>query len=361
MKWILVVCSLFPFSAFTQGLQIEHYGANPAALLSELWKIQVSGGNGSSDRLWVKAEVRSQSKLVYEAVTEPLVLSQSVEMLNQFKIRIKNQYFYEPAWENYVIATGKLPVGLYTGCVTVYNGQVEVKTLCLEIKSENYSPPMLIYPYDGQELTNSIPVLSWLAPVPNALRGITYDIKLVEQRAGQTAQEALLRNPARMQQSQLTFTSIPYPSDALPLEIEHSYAWQVQAYVGSTKIGVTEVWSFKVVTISNEIKERISKQSYIDINGQQNMNNIELIKLVKFKYNSAYSGQQLEFELRDEKGEFIRLPKKKFKLKSGDNYFEIDLSKTKGIRHEHGYSLVLQLPSGQRVVMHFTYLDPEKI
>jgi len=362
MKHSIVLWLLFPCVVFAQNIQVEHYGSNPAVELSELWKIQFSGLSGSSNDIWMKAEVRRQSQLVYQASTEPLALSEGTQLIDQFKIQIRSRHFHESAWEDYVIATGRLPEGIYTGCVTVYKGQSELKTLCLEIRSENYSPPMLVYPYHGQELTSTTPVLSWLAPVPNAVQGITYQLRLVEQFEGQTAQEALLRNPARVNQGDIVGTSIPYPPDALSLEIDHNYAWQVEAYVGSTKIGITQVWAFRVVELNEHQKGLIRNQDYIELKAEMNPNPVSAIKRLNIKVVEQGSLSKYSIQVYDQHGSELNARLGSLKNRSGDNYHKIDLSRVRGIRHDTMYVVVLtDEETGQRYRMNVQYLDPDKL
>jgi len=363
MKWLIILCLCCSSFCFSQSLQIEHYGANPSMELSELWKLQIVGATASDlQNIWLKAEVKRGSNMVYEATTETIPLSQGLNLVDQFKIQIASQHFSEMELEPYVSSTGRLPTGQYSACVKVFQKQVELKTLCIEIRSDNYSPPMLIYPFNGQELSNTTPVLSWLAPVPNTIDGIDYTVKLVEQHEGQTAQEALLRNPLRMQAQEVPLTSMPYPSDALLLEVGKTYAWQVEAFVGSTNIGRTEVWSFKVVEVSEQLKRQIRNQDYVELTTQMASNPVAVIQKLNVKFVESGSRSKFGIAVFNESGEEVRGRLSALKNSSGDNYHSIDFSKLRGIRHKALYTVVFtNTETGQRYKLSLQYLDPDQL
>lgn len=363
MKWLILLCLCYSPFCFSQSLQIEHYGANPSMELSELWKLQIVGATVNDlQNIWLKAEVKQGGRMVYEATTETLPLSRGLNVVDQFKVQIASQHFNQMELEAYVTSTGRLPTGQYSACVRVFQEQVELKTLCIEIRSDNYSPPMLIYPFNGQELSNTTPVLSWLAPVPNAIDGIKYSIKLVEQFEGQTVQEALMRNLSRMQVGDLSLTSMPYPSDALPLEVDKTYAWQVEAFVGSTNIGRTEVWSFKVVELSPEIKALISKQDYIELLTGGTRGPVSVIKKLKFQMSEEETKGEVRVDVYDVSGKRMTRRAVKFKNAYGVNYHQFNLQKIKGLKHEHQYLVIFTSASGEKIdELSIFYLDADKL
>lgn len=363
MKWLILLCLCYSPFCFSQSLQIEHYGANPSMELSELWKLQIVGATVNDlQNIWLKAEVKQGGRMVYEATTETLPLSRGLNVVDQFKVQIASQHFNQMELEAYVTSTGRLPTGQYSACVRVFQEQVELKTLCIEIRSDNYSPPMLIYPFNGQELSNTTPVLSWLAPVPNAIDGIKYSIKLVEQFEGQTAQEALMRNPSRMQVGDLSLTSMPYPSDALPLEVDKTYAWQVEAFVGSTNIGHTEVWSFKVVEISDQLKRQIRNQDYVELKAHMASNPVAVVQKLNVKFVEGGSKSKFNISVFNEIGEEIKGRLSTLKNSSGDNYHIIDFSKLRGIKHKALYTVVFtNTETGERYKLNLQYLDPDQL
>lgn len=344
-----------------QTFTVASYAMNPSIELNELWKVRITSPSVDHESIWIRAEVRSRGAIIYQAVTEPLKLSSGLNLIDQFKVRIRNQSFSDENMEDYISGTGRLPKGIYTGCVTIYKDQQELKTLCIEISTDNFSPPMLVQPYNGQEITNRQPLLSWIPPVPNAPSGISYSLKLTEVLDGQTPQESLLKNVHLLYREEITQTSMQYPPSGLELQVAHSYAWQIEANVGMVSIGITPVWSFNVVEIENPIDEKKVVQGYIDLNKQLNSGQIQLTKELKFKYTSFQSHQRIQLQVISFKGEEMDIKPKTVKLKVGDTYHIVNLSKVKGIRHEQDYSLIITPPDGKRKVINFTYLDPEKI
>lgn len=361
MRLILILVLVCPMLLSAQSIEVESYALNPSSDINSLWKLRINLLGALGEPVWIKAEVKTRGQLVYYAVSEPLDLSSGLNVFDQYKIQIKHQSFQNKNIEDYVTSTGKLPKGLYTGCITMYVGTRELKTLCTEIKAENYAPPMLVFPYNEQELTQMNPTLSWIPPVPNAPTAISYSLKLVEIASGQTAQEALLKNPARMFLEGLETTTIPYGASALPLEVHKSYAWQVAAFVGSSKIGITEIWSFSIIELNPRIEELISKQDYFDINQSDFSRTISALKLLKIKYTEEQAKGRLVLKIYDVDGKEVLKKPMTLKNRSGDNYHIIDLTQMRGIKHEKQYLMTINHDSeGLLSRLSFVYLDPEK-
>ena len=358
MRFLIMVIAL-PLITFGQPLEIESYAPNPSRELNGLWKLKITSNANTS--IWLKAEVKQGGRLIYHATTDPVSITSGMNLLDQYKMQIRTQSFQNTKLEGYVTSTGKLPKGLYTGCVTVFSGQQELKTLCIEVTAENFSPPMLVFPFDGQELSQVNPTLSWIPPVPNAPGDIQYSVKLVEVVQGQTPQEALLKNPARFFEDEIETTTLPYPPSALPLEIDKVYAWQVIAFVGLTKIGITEIWHFKIVELNPEIKELISKQDYYDLSQSDFSRTITALKLLKLKYNEGQAKGRLTIDIYDVDGKNILKKPIVVKNKAGENYHKIDLTEIRGIKHENQYLMTINHGSkGLLNRLSFVYLDPEK-
>ncbi len=108
-----------------------------------------------------------------------------------------------------------------------------------------FMPPILIYPEDMDTIDTPFPLLTWL-PAYQASAGqtILYNLRLVEMFSGQTSASALAANPTYFEQYDLPITAIPYPANANPIELDHTYSWQVAATIGGIPVAYSQIWQF---------------------------------------------------------------------------------------------------------------------
>lgn len=144
---------------------------------------------------------------------------------------------------------GNIPYGNYSLCVEVINtGNLEqLATGCTEVQVSLVSPPVLVSPYNTEEVATLNPLLSWLPPTPNMNQSFTYTLKLVEVLSNQNPYDAMLNNPALFQQQGLPVSSLVYPLTAQALIWGRTYAWMISVWKGNELVAETEVWSFRPV------------------------------------------------------------------------------------------------------------------
>ena len=129
------------------------------------------------------------------------------------------------------------------------------------------TPPSLISPEDGSEVTVRNPTFVW-TPVVEIPR-VQYKFKVVEILGRQSIFEAIEKNNPLFSTT-LNQTTLTYPPQALPFEEGKRYAWQVQSVdrngnpVGSNN-GLSEVWSFRFDQKAGITEYKITRQEAIDI------------------------------------------------------------------------------------------------
>lgn len=198
--------------------------------------------------------------------------------------------------------TGQLTPGNYTICYQVINSQgTALANNCLEQRVRPSGPPELLYPANQEQVTIPNPNLTWRGPLPMPLGAeIEYRIKLVEMRAGQKPERAVVSNAPLLEQRVQTFSNINYPLDAPPLEEGKTYAWQVQAYSNQFELGKTSVWQFtyKVPKELNSAKALGINDTYRfarpNLNGRLYKANAGYIR---FAYDNRSGLAQLPYEL----------------------------------------------------------------
>lgn len=358
----LCIClfGLMANAVFSQSLVIS-FQNQANSRVSDLWHLKVQNPGEKPVDMWFEVQIKQNSYMVYAARTEVVRVSNTLTILNQFSLNLLSQEFGSPELDDFISSTGQLPAGQYNGCLKAYVGTSEISRICKEMKVDLLSPPTLVYPYNQQNISTLTPSLSWLPPIPSSIQGISYSLKLVEILAGQTANEAVLRNAPLVWSENLERNMLPYPADGQSLEFGKKYAWHVEAFVGNYSMGKSQVWEFTPSQKQAKVEERISAQAYFDLNRQENPGELAIVKLLKLKYTERTSKGMLALSLVDHEAHPIKLKSNKLKSKNGDNYFEVDLSKVKGIKHEEHYAMEVLLPEGQRVVVNFQYLDPDRL
>lgn len=122
-------------------------------------------------------------------------------------------------------------------------------------KSQPATPPILLFPAQGDSVLQYQPVFSWV-PMVSSANPPDYYFLLVQVLSGQTPQSAIQANPPFFEMKVDAGTSmVSYPSYAPELIAETHYAWQVSAmrpstsndYSGNTRIP-SEVYVFQMAS-----------------------------------------------------------------------------------------------------------------
>ncbi|TKJ42898.1 hypothetical protein CEE36_06430 [candidate division TA06 bacterium B3_TA06] len=176
-------------------------------------------------------------------------------------IRSIQDEWYDPAYEEVVARRGALPAGVYTYCIRVEDesGAVLAED-CREHRGITPSPPKLLAPPNGSNITEPQPTFVWTPPVPPT-EGVTYRLRIVEIPEEMTPDEAISAAEPWFEEKGITNTSLQYPMDARPLEEDSEYAWQVTAWVGEFLVGASQTWLFGLKV---EIPRLDSCQCYYD-------------------------------------------------------------------------------------------------
>jgi hypothetical protein len=108
--------------------------------------------------------------------------------------------------------------------------------LAIPCLGQSFSPPVLIYPPDGDSLKTKFPLFTWTPIYPMPLTAkVMYRIRMVEMLEEQTPEAAIQANPDWYAQENLLNTALAYPIAAPRLQADKKYAWQVEATYQETK------------------------------------------------------------------------------------------------------------------------------
>lgn len=123
-------------------------------------------------------------------------------------------------------------------CVEVVFEDGQVTPFCTTLFTAGRMPPMLVFPFDRDTIKGPVPAFSWLPP--NNLTGtpgLTYNLKMVKIREGQTKEVAINANPAVISQTNLSENIWNYPLSAPAFEAGEHYALQIAAFVNGGYYG----------------------------------------------------------------------------------------------------------------------------
>jgi len=216
-------------------------------------------------------------------------------------------------------------------------------------------PPQLSNPANESVIDLKYPVFIWMPPAPLNTMLVTYSLRLVEVKKGQTLAEALLQNPPLLNLSGLSNSFLNYPADAMPLQNGSSYAWQVAASYGGQSLGVTDIGSFSVK--KNETKNadatnypvaaKVSKERFYSSNGT-----------FHFVYNNLTNEKTLSYTIKsmDKSMEnFKGLPK--IGLRPGMNSLQIDLKQSGKLKNGTYYYLEITDKKKQVYKLMYYYVE----
>lgn len=336
---------LLTFFKATAQYNISPIAPPPNFTFNDLWHLTVlRGSTDNYTQFYISLrilddknalKVKSNSAFFGMDVGSRYFNLSNINLLQPF-----NSSYYDATVLREAIASGgQFPPGTYNMVYTLYGKASDGAFTPLaeenvQTRVEVMWPPILLWPEDKAVLTDPHPVLTWTPAFSSSFTGtITYDLKLVEVLKGQTAEEAMLANPAFFTMDKLVNTTYPYTAEAPALNEKATYAWLVQARLGDVRAS-SQLWKF---SFSPDIPVNpAAPQFYAPVleklDGSYAMSVDYTLKL---KYTEEYelptSGYNyLIYNLYDQDGVKIRsslppLSSLSLPVKKGDNYLALPL------------------------------------
>jgi len=145
-----------------------------------------------------------------------------------------NVNFQDRSFESMIRDAKCLPPGSYEICFYLYpegNGESPTQgnfltRTCYVRTAENFSPLLLVTPFDRDTLSVDLPLFSWTAITPVNMSAF-YTIEIVELFGRQTPFEAFRSNPVFYKGSRLASNIHQYPIISRPFNPCSTYAWRV--------------------------------------------------------------------------------------------------------------------------------------
>jgi hypothetical protein len=156
------------------------------------------------------------------------------------------------------LRTGMIPEGPIQICAFVQDlSGAELAQACSDFTIAFPDPPQLIFPSNGGSTAGAQPVFQWTPVMAPPELGVSYRVRIVELLSGQNPETAIAANPTWFQTDMTGAPMLVYPLDALPLDPQKQYAWEVQALDANgdplTRGGQSsEIWTFSVAGLAGE-------------------------------------------------------------------------------------------------------------
>ena len=248
----------------------------------------------------VKITVRDGHKIVLVALTPAITIKPGVSTLSASMSQCRIQ-FGNNAVAEMISQTGRFPDGEYEYCfeftgIEKANATEQVFENCFSYLVQPLIPLGLLYPPDKDEICNLRPALIWQPALP--LNGnLRYRVLLTEKKEGQQAADAIMNNMPVLQQDNIPGFMLPYPPQSPDLQKDKNYVWQVIAYMGSTKLGQSELWLF--TTSCRDKKTDSLKESYRQLSGMLNGNYYVVVNTLRFSITNPYSNDKMDYSITD--------------------------------------------------------------
>jgi hypothetical protein len=322
-KLILVITVLLTFTCKAQ-LNIIQYPLQGMELKpSDIFKADIQSMDNVVNKIYLNGSI------VNTVTGEQVVTARSQIMDIAPGVKSITEAIAAPQYtisSSTVNQTGVLPYGNYRICLRAIkvNGVEELATACQEIEITPLSPPLLLSPENQSTVSEPLPLLVWLPPMPISKDKVVYDLKLVEILPNQTPYDALQRNFAIIEKQSIYGTTLQYPATAIALEEGKKYAWKVEAKTPDRKpIGETEVWWFtkaKEEAITNII---LPNKDYIRLKKSFDSELSYVKNEIKIIYEEKYKETGLTIKIFSQKGKEIY--KNEVEAIIGDNRYVINL------------------------------------
>jgi hypothetical protein len=231
---ILMLLLMASLPAAAQDIVVVAITPPPPNQLStaDLWRVDlINPGRVSLDVYLVGTIAVGRDGLAGEARSSAVQLQPGANRFTGRELEPVRITYAAQRYRDAMIRTGSFPADSYTLCVIAFEVQSdrELGRDCLQHEVQPFSPPQLVSPVAGDEISLPYPVFIWtpLAPAP-ADGFVRYRIKVVQVLRTQTPEVAAQSNRSWFELQNLMQTTLPYPANARPLE-EGTYAWFVEA------------------------------------------------------------------------------------------------------------------------------------
>ncbi|SEA27744.1 hypothetical protein SAMN05660909_01324 [Chitinophaga terrae (ex Kim and Jung 2007)] len=254
-----------------------------------------------------------------------------------------------------------LPPGKFRVCYSVVvmgdksmNPQAED---CLNFVVEPVSPPQLSNPVDKSILEEALPHFTWIPPAPVSLfADLNYDMVLVALYENQSAAEAIQTNIPVYRASALRQPFMSYPAGAPVLDTGITYAWMITANNGRQYAAQTDVWTFKMKSVSRA--KQVDLTTYIELKRSSNQV-VNCSRSLKYSYVNDAGDSKVRYEIicLDQNSRAVKHGN--INLQQGNNMGELSLDRGGKLSDGQLYAFRLYNSRNEIWEMKFIYRTPQ--
>ncbi|MGZ8525390.1 MAG: hypothetical protein ACXWV1_13240, partial [Chitinophagaceae bacterium] len=287
------------------------------------------------------------SMQVMSAATQVITVAPGAVQLNNSLLQPIQYNVLSPAYTVDPSPNGLLPIGDFEVCYSFLSHSIDdvekIAEECQELIIEPLSPPQLVYPYDQSIIETKNPQLGWLPPMPVSLfTNLKYDLDLVEVFPNQSPSDAMQQNLPLFHQQSVAATTLLYPFNAPPLELNKQYAWRVIAKSNEMQVGQSETWVFSTNDFARVDNILSFDLPFAKLKKDDGGGYAIFVNELRFDYlndNADTTWNLTVYDLSATEKKQVELVMDSIKLKSGQNLVRYDLSNNNDFINKHIYLL----------------------
>lgn len=244
-------------------VEVELLSPPPGQLYTEdLWRVRLHNYSDEIFSVYLFVTIEEVSRgLLMDATTGVFLLPPGIMVLSSPDLSPVSTEFYDSDFESSVGIMGGFPDGTYIVTIYVYEeGGGLLGSGGITHNVQNHSPPELLHPADGSEVTEPLPLFTWIPAIPSS--DISYTLRIVEILAGQSPHGAMTANPAWFMLEGLESAELLFPVYADRFQCDRLYAWQVEGFYQGVSIGASGVGTFTYRTAGPELEEGTEAWSF---------------------------------------------------------------------------------------------------
>jgi hypothetical protein len=322
------ICFLNSFSQVSVSLHEP-----PAGIVqnSQLWNITLicAGNSPITVTIGLSLFDTRDNQPLLTASSKQITLSGGIRQLRMTDLGPIDYNYVSPGFNLNRLPESFLPIGNYRACYAIYGGSKESEGIiaedCISIEVQPLSPPQLNLPADSGVVESPYPQFSWLPPAPLMLfNNLNYDLLVTEVFAGQTPEAAIQENLPVYFVPRITGMFNSYPASGKSLDTGRVYAWRIVAKNDEMFAAQTEVWTFMLSNKKNKLPVP-TNGNYLTLKTNDIFTSTGIIpdRVLGLKYYSYDKTHDAEIKFLNEKGEVIKVARKK--IQYGENYLVFEL------------------------------------
>jgi hypothetical protein len=344
---------LSPLTAQTVQLMPLQAG-NEYFFMDQLWEVTLlnTTPNPIAGTLEIRIE-QANTTAIFTATTAPMTLARGTQRLsNAVRASMSRSYASTPLATS-LRQTGKLPFGQYNLCYTFRDALgLTLGVWCQEKTIRPLSPPELISPMNSSTIETTQPILMWRAPFPLQADALRYSVRLAEVPTGMNPAEALRTRPPLLNLTNQRDPFLPYPLNATPLDTNKTYIWQVSAFSGGFDLGVTDMWTFRIVPPIPDSLKKIYL-SYCWVKDYEDGSYCHPVDSLKFIYDNVDSDTLLHYTIIDAKNDTLQTALPTIRIQIGMNPIILPIDDLGNLLYNRSYRLFITRKNGKRLSLEF--------